>query len=125
MKVRTSFVTLVAGFALGLGLGGITQWTEYLDNAVPIDPNAVVLEMYDKLIIPQAKWILFQPAGMHYIICPDCLSMQRIFYNGLAHWQGALYYDVIATKIEREREKPITSEPETGPPEPDEPELDL
>jgi hypothetical protein len=117
MKVRTSFVTLAAGFALGLGLGGITQWTEYLN-----DPRAAAI--LESTIIPTGDFQDLPPAGFRFLKCESCQGMTRMFFNAAGPLRLALSFDAIATKVIRDSGI-FEDQMPTGPPEPDDPELDL
>jgi hypothetical protein len=117
MKIRASLVTLVAGFTIGLALGGLTQWTEYLD-----DPAVKLL--LEETLVMTGDFQDLPPAGFRFLKCESCQAMTRMFFNAPGPLRMALSFDAVATKIIRDSGI-FEDEMPAGPEEPDDPELDL
>jgi hypothetical protein len=86
-------------------------------------------EPLDGPVMPTTgDWVDLLPAGWHFIACAECGYTYRFFYNAPAPWRATLSHDPLATEIMRDMMdvEPLAPEDhEKGPPEPEEPEIDL
>jgi hypothetical protein len=83
----------------------------------------------ENLFSTAGEFVDVKPFGAHFIACGECGFTYRFFYSCPGPWKAALNHDPVATELMREMmelEKINPGEePENGPPEADEPELEL